>query len=176
MWWFTAIGLAVAIVGSVTGDFFVKQGSSEIKGEGIQSFGGVKKLFSPVGLFAFLRQLGIFHNWKLGLGILCLTFYFGGYIFAVGNAPVTLVAPFMATTDIINTFIGKFVLHERVSWLRWLGVIIVTTGVTILVGFSSSGEENSGQSQQSLVPQPQIEYIQPAIVPFSDEVFGVKNL
>ena len=139
--WLFAVGMSMAVICSVAGDFMVKQGSAEIKGSGIESFGGVKGVLNPIKLFQFIRQLGIFSNWKLWLGVVLLTFHFGGYLLAMRTAPVTVVVPLMSSTYLLNTMLGKFVLHERVSWLRWAGVAIVVCGITILVGF---GRVSSG--------------------------------
>ena len=135
------LGISLAIVCSVAGDFFVKQGADRIKDTSTESFGGVWGLLNPVKLFQFLRQLGIFSNGKLWLGIGLLTLHFGGYILAMHSAPVTLVVPLMACTYIIDTIIAKNVLHERVTLLRWAGVAIVVCGVAVLVGFSDFGSQ-----------------------------------
>lgn len=149
--WLFVIGMGMAIGGSVAGDFFVKQGSSEIQGQGLAEFGGVRKLLNPLQLYQFLAQLGIFQNWQLWLGIALLTIFFGGYLLAMQQAPVTFVVPMMATTYIINTLIGQFVLHERVPFLRWLGVVVVVAGIILLVGFSRA---ETSQTQESATPNP----------------------
>lgn len=133
-----AVGISMAIICSVAGDFLVKSSTAEINGPNLDSFGGVWHLFNPFTLFQFLKQYGIFHNWKLLLGIVLLTFHFGGFLLAMRVAPVTLVAPMMSSTYIIDTLLGKFVLHERVTWLRWTGVMVVVSGIIILIGFSKA--------------------------------------
>lgn len=150
--WLFAIGMAMAVGGSVAGNFFVKQGAEKIHGKGLAEFGGVRKLFNPVQLYRFLAQLGIFKNWNLWLGVALLTLFFGGYLLAMQQAPVTLVVPLMALTYIINTGIGKFVLHEHVPLLRWLGVAVVVAGIILLVGFSERGAQQNQDSALSAPP------------------------
>jgi len=131
-----AIGISMAIICSVVGDFLIKIGSMEIKAPSVESFGGIRGLFNPFKLFKFIQQSGIFHNWKLILGIVVLSGHFGGYLLAMRTAPVVTVVPLMASTYIIDTIGAKVVLHERVTWLRWVGVTVVVIGVTGLVGVS----------------------------------------
>jgi drug/metabolite transporter (DMT)-like permease len=150
--WLFAVGMAMAVGGSVAGNFFVKQGAGEIQGRGLKEFGGIRKLLNPVQLYQFLAQLGIFNNWRLWLGIAFLTLFFGGYLLAMQQAPVTLVVPLMASTYIINTGIGKFVLHEHVSLLRWLGVAVIVAGIILLVGFSESEAQQNQNSDVTYSP------------------------
>ncbi|MFW6359122.1 MAG: EamA family transporter [Chroococcales cyanobacterium] len=131
-----AIGITLAILGTVTGDFFVKKGSAKIQGATINDYGGVIGILNPINLFKFLQELGIFRNCTLFLGVALLTFHFGGYILAMRNAPVTLVQPMMAATYILDTIIGRLILKERVPLLRWVGVSVIVAGIILLVGFS----------------------------------------
>ena len=131
-----AVGISMAIICSVVGDFLIKQGSMALNEVDIKSFGGVRGLLNPLKLFEFIRQLGIFHNWKLILGIVVLSGHFGGYLLSMRTAPVVTVVPLMSSTYIIDTILAKYILHERVTWLRWAGVAVVVAGVTSLVGVS----------------------------------------
>ncbi|MBV9390247.1 MAG: EamA family transporter [Chroococcidiopsidaceae cyanobacterium CP_BM_ER_R8_30] len=131
-----AIGISMAIVCSVIGDFLIKQGSQELNEVDIKSFGGIWGLLNPLKLFPFMRQSGIFHNWKLILGIVVLSGHFGGYLLSMRTAPVVTVVPLMASTYIIDAILAKIILHERVTWQRWVGVGVVVAGVSSLVGVS----------------------------------------
>jgi len=129
-----AIGIIIAIISSAAGDFFVKQGSAEIEAPPLESFGGALGLLNPRRLLEFLRQSTIFH-WKLRVGIALLAIYFGSFILAMHRAPVTLVVPLMSSTHIFSTLIGKYILHEPVTWLRWAGVALIACGTSLLVLF-----------------------------------------
>ncbi|MBV8884427.1 MAG: EamA family transporter [Chroococcidiopsidaceae cyanobacterium CP_BM_RX_35] len=131
-----AVGISMAIICSVIGDFLIKQGSQALNEVDIKSFGGIWGLLNPLKLFKFIRQSGIFHNWKLILGVVVLSGHFGGYLLSMRTAPVVTVVPLMSSTYIIDTILAKIILHERVTWLRWVGVAVVVAGVTSLVGVS----------------------------------------
>lgn len=131
-----AIGIGMAIICSVIGDFLIKQGAEQINEVDIKSFGGIRGLLNPMKLFEFIRQSGIFHNWKLILGIVVLSGHFGGYLLSMRTAPVVTVVPLMASTYILDTILAKYLLHERVTLLRWVGVAVVVAGVVSLIGVS----------------------------------------
>ena len=129
-----ALGIGIAVTCSVAGDFLIKQGTQKINGPSVESFGGICGLLNPAKLFQFVQQSGIFHNGKLIFGIVILSFHFAGYLLAMRVAPVTIVVPLMATTYILNTIVGKYLLDERVTGLRWAGVGVVVAGVIVLMG------------------------------------------
>ena len=131
-----AVGIGMAIICSVIGDFLIKQGAEQINAVDVKSFGGIRGLLNPMKLFEFIRQSGIFHNWKLILGIVVLSGHFGGYLLSMRTAPVVTVVPLMASTYILDTILAKYLLHERVTLLRWVGVAVVVAGVVSLVGAS----------------------------------------
>lgn len=146
--WLFAVGITMAIIGSVVGNFLVKKGSSKIDGQDLKSFGGIQKILNPIELYKFLKQLNVF-NWQLWVGIAFLTLFFGGYVLAMQQAPVTLVVPLMASTYIINTFLGKFFLNEKVNWLRWAGVMVIVAGIILLVGFSEAEKQSTVEKHSS---------------------------
>lgn len=159
--WLFAVGITMAVIGSVVGNFLVKKGSSQIDGQDLEAFGGIQKLFNPINLYKFLKQSHIF-NWQLWVGIAFLTLFFAGYVLAMQRADVTLVVPLMASTYIFNTFLGKFFLNERVSWLRWAGVMVIVAGIILLVGFSDpKGESTVNQNQSTIIGVYQFKTLNP---------------
>lgn len=132
------IGIAVAVVCSVSGDFFVKEGSDRMRTSSVEGLDGWKKRINPIEQIKYVRRANIF-NWRLNLGIFFLAFYFAGYLMAIKSAPVTLVVPLMSITHILNTINGKYVLHEEVTLLRWAGVAVIICGIVILGLSGGSG-------------------------------------
>ncbi len=130
------LGITLAIIGSVAGDFLVKQATQSAQGPDLDSFGGPWALLNPVKLFQFLNQISLLHSPKFWMGICLMTLHFGGYVLALRVAPITLVVPMMACTYIIDTILAKTMLHERVTLLRWTGVMVVVVGITLLVGWA----------------------------------------
>ena len=132
------IGLAGAIVFLVAGDFYLKEASAEMKSTSPAEFGGIKGLLNPAQLIRFIRQANIF-NWKFNLSIAFLAVYFAAYMLALHSGNVTVVVPLMSMTNVINTFLGKYVLHEQVTLLRWSGLGLIMFGIVLMMLFGSSG-------------------------------------
>jgi len=109
-------------------------------------------VFAPVGdtLLSYgMKQVGniSLHNagslllavtnpW-VALGILSLLGFFASYTSALSWADLTYVLPATSLGYVIVTLIAKFGLHEQVSPMRWLGILLITAGV----GFVTRGPE-----------------------------------
>lgn len=105
--------LAVMCFGSI-GDALLKRG--------MDAFGPVD-LRHPWQVIAALAN-----SWVL-LGILCLIAFFSSYLTALSWADLSYVLPATALGYVLVTLFGKYFLHENVTPLRWLGVLLITCGV-----------------------------------------------
>lgn len=105
--------LAVMCFGS-TGDTLLKKGMAD--------FGAVDKHH----LWHVVAALG--NPWIL-IGIACLTVFFASYLTALSWADLSYVLPATALGYVIVTFLGKYLMHENVKPLRWLGVVLISCGV-----------------------------------------------
>jgi drug/metabolite transporter (DMT)-like permease len=73
----------------------------------------------------------------VALGILLLLAFFAAYMTALSWADLTYVLPATSLGYVILALVARFVLHEHVSTLRWLGIALITGGV----GFVAGGPE-----------------------------------
>lgn len=105
--------LAVMCFGSV-GDALLKRGMGDF---------GVVDLHHPLRVVTALAN-----PWIL-LGIVCLTAFFSSYLTALSWADLSYVLPATALGYVLVTLVGKYFLHETVSPLRWLGVLLISGGV-----------------------------------------------
>src|ERR1041385_1755981 len=80
--------------------------------------------------------LAIANPW-VGLGIVLLLGFFASYMSALSWADLTYVLPASSLGYVLLALIARFVLHEQVSFTRWLGIALVSSGV----GFVTSGPE-----------------------------------
>ncbi len=107
--------------------------------------------FGNVLLSRGMKQVGeiSFHNfyqlfsaltniWVIS-GIVLLTLFFVSYLTALSWADLTYVLPATAFGYVLMALLGRFLLHEQVSGLRWLGVVLITAGV----GFVAGGPANT---------------------------------
>lgn len=80
--------------------------------------------------------LALGNGWIVG-GILFLLAFFAAYMTALSWADLTYVLPATSLGYVLLALIAKFVLHEQVSALRWVGIGLIAVGVS----FVASGPE-----------------------------------
>lgn len=80
--------------------------------------------------------LALRNPWIVG-GILFLLAFFASYMTALSWADLTYILPATSLGYVLLTLIAKFVLHEQVTMLRWVGILLIGIGVS----FVASGPE-----------------------------------
>ncbi|HVE75753.1 MAG TPA: EamA family transporter [Actinomycetota bacterium] len=88
---------------------------------------GSGELGRPVKLLA---EVATTPQVVLGLGL------FGAsavsWLIVLSRAPLSLAYPFAGLTYILTALFSRFVLKEQVSWVRWLGIFLILTGILIV--------------------------------------------
>lgn len=114
-------------------------------------------IFAPVGdsLLSYgMKQVGnisthdipdlllaITNPW-VALGIIFLLGFFASYMIALSWADLTYVLPASSLGYVLLALIAKFALHENISLKRWLGIVLVSSGV----GFVTTGPERTSRT------------------------------
>jgi uncharacterized membrane protein len=80
--------------------------------------------------------LALRNPWIVG-GIFFLLGFFAAYMTALSWADLTYVLPATSLGYVLLAVIAKFVLHEQVTFLRWIGIGLIAVGVS----FVASGPE-----------------------------------
>jgi uncharacterized membrane protein len=111
----------VMVVCANVGDLMLKRGMLQI--------GAVQ--ISGTGVWSAL--LSTIHNGTIWLGILFLLAFTFCYMTAVSWADYSYVMPAGAFGYAIQTMLAVAILHEAVTAQRWIGVVLIVTGV-LLVG------------------------------------------
>ena len=128
--------LAGIAVFATAGDSLLSRGMKEIGGVSLHN---LPTLIAAVG-----------NPWII-LGILFLIAFFAAYMTALSWADLTYVLPATSIGYVLLALIAKFVLHEDVSMLRWVGILLITAGV----GFVAGGPELT--HRHDTVAQPELE-------------------
>ena len=108
-------------------------------------------IFSPLGnvlLSSGMKQVGpmtfhsaseffgvfvrVFTSGAIWLGIASLFVYFISYMLVLSWADYSYVQPSTAMGYVIVALLGHFVLHETVTPLRWIGVLLIFLGVLVV--------------------------------------------
>jgi len=57
---------------------------------------------------------------------------FFAYLALLTISELSFAVPVTAVTCVLETILAKHVLHEQVSWLRWMGACLVVCGVALV--------------------------------------------
>src|ERR1051326_1659701 len=80
--------------------------------------------------------LAVTNPW-VAIGIILLLAFFASYMNALSWADLTYVLPATSLGYVLLALIAKFMLHEQISLARWLGILLISSGV----GFVTQGPE-----------------------------------
>lgn len=87
--------------------------------------------FRPMVLVKFIGQ-AMRNAWVwLALPLLAASFY--SLLILLSWAPLSVVIPASAFNYVVGTFGAKYLLREQVSAKRWMGVVMVCVGVTLVL-------------------------------------------
>jgi drug/metabolite transporter (DMT)-like permease len=77
--------------------------------------------------------LAVLNPW-VAVGILLLLAFFASYMNALSWADLTYVLPATSLGYVLLALVARFVLHEQVSPLRWVGIALISGGVGFVAG------------------------------------------
>jgi drug/metabolite transporter (DMT)-like permease len=110
------------VVFGTTGEIFMSRAMKET---------GEVKNFRPAALVAvILRALRVKWMW-FGVGMMAIGFFSLLAVFSFEN--VSFVVPVTALSYVVGALGGRFFLGERVSLQRWIGILLVCAGVTLVL-------------------------------------------
>jgi drug/metabolite transporter (DMT)-like permease len=64
--------------------------------------------------------------------VLGYTVAFAAFIKLLSISDVSFAVPATASSYVVETILGKYLLKERVTWQRWAGALLVAFGVALL--------------------------------------------
>jgi uncharacterized membrane protein len=126
--------ILVMVVCANLGDLMLKRGMVQI---------GAVQISAP-GIWRAL--LSTIHNGTIWLGILFLIGFTFSYMTAVSWADYSYVMPAGAFGYAIQTMLAVVILHETVTSQRWIGVVLIVTGVLLV------GQTHPTTTQAKVVP------------------------
>lgn len=113
----TLLFAGVAILSNVLGNFALSQG--------MRQFGGV---FS--GSVASL--LGTLCNAWIGTGVCLLGIWMVATLSLLSWADLSYVLPITASSYVFTAMLGAVALHETVSSVHWVGIVLIFLGVAVV--------------------------------------------
>ena len=100
--------------------------------------------------------LAILNPW-VACGILLLLGFFASYMNALSWADLTYVLPATSLGYVLLALVAKFLLHEQVSPMRWLGIALISGGVGFVAGgpaLTAQDQDLDLESESPLLPTP----------------------
>jgi len=88
-------------------------------------------------------------NGKILLGITLEAAFFGALLYLLSVRDVSLVWPLTSLGFIVTTFAAQFILHEKVSPVRWAGVLLIAVGASLTSYSESAKKPNSPPASAS---------------------------
>ncbi|MDE3062230.1 MAG: EamA family transporter [Acidobacteriota bacterium] len=92
----------------------------------------------------------VFTPW-IAVGIALLIGFFASYLTALSWADLTFVLPATAFGNVIVALLSRFWLHESISMQRWIGIALITIGVS----FVANGPSLTERPQPAGEPVPE---------------------
>jgi uncharacterized membrane protein len=81
-----------------------------------------------------LQYLQIFANPWVDGGVLLLIVWFASQLSLLSWSDLSYVLPITAGSYVLTAVLGKVFLHEVVSVERWLGILVISVGVLLVIG------------------------------------------
>lgn len=116
-----ALGIAAALVAAVANAFAIVLQAAEDR----------RTPISQAARFSLFALLARRRRWLLGTGLMIVAWPL--QILALAKAPITVVQPALATTQLVLLVVARFQLRERVGPTEWLGALAITAGVTAVI-------------------------------------------
>jgi uncharacterized membrane protein len=98
-------------------------------GKGMRSIGAMDNLVRANVVQLFFRAFSTRTIW---LGIFSLSIFFVAYILVLSWADFSYVQPASAMSYGLITLLAYFVLHEKITPTRWVGVLLICVGVFVV--------------------------------------------
>jgi len=135
--------LALAIISQAIGNILLSQGMKLIAGESQLTWNNWASIYSQ----AFQRP-------SILLGVGFFVVFFVLFAAALSKADLSFVLPAISSEVVINVAFADYFLSETVSPTRWIGVVLISIGVGLVVRSSpktfgiANGQETIAESAQ----------------------------
>lgn len=99
-------------------------------GQVLQKLGadrGIKNSSSSADLFRALFQ------WEIILAVICLASAVAIWLVVLYMMDVSKAFPFISLGFIVVMLTARYYLRETIPWTRWLGVVFIVAGISMLV-------------------------------------------
>ena len=132
------------------GVVILKQGIDQITSlERARQGGDIK-----VSVGTVMRLVGSgFTNSRVLLGVLFEALFFAGLLILMGHKDISFIWPLTSLSMVATTLAAIIMLHEKVSNLRWGGVLLIVIGSALITWSEQKKEAEKNAAQAALTAQ-----------------------
>jgi drug/metabolite transporter (DMT)-like permease len=112
----TRLFTAITVLSNVAGNSFLTRGMQQLGDPGNSPLGLISALFHPL----------------VALGVGLLIVWTLSHMALLSWADLSYVLPVTGIGYVLTAFSGRFLLGEHISPMRWLGIVLITVGVTLV--------------------------------------------
>jgi drug/metabolite transporter (DMT)-like permease len=112
----TQLLTAVVVISNVIGNVCLSHGMQEV---------GRTVSASPMD---YIQAL--INPWVVG-GTCVLVIWMVSDLALLSRADLSFVLPVTASAYVLIAIVGHFLLGDKISWVRWLGILVITSGVIL---------------------------------------------
>lgn len=117
----TALMIAIVVLGSSIGDVFITKGMKEV---------GEISTLQPGALVLVAKRTITNRSFLAGIFFLAISYF--SFLAALALADLSLVVPATSISFAIKTIGAKLFLKEKISPVRWAGILLVCIGVALI--------------------------------------------
>jgi len=117
----TVLMIALVVFGSSIGDVFITKGMKEV---------GEISTLRPGALLSVAKQTIANRFFLTGVFFLAVSYF--SFLAALALADLSLVVPATSISFAVKTIGAKLFLKERISPVRWTGILLVSIGVALI--------------------------------------------
>lgn len=111
--------LALIVLGSTLGDVYISKGMRQIGEISVRRWHDL--IFAPL-------------NPYVALGTALLFMFYISYLASLSWADLSYIMPATTFGYVLTALLAHFMLGERVSLTRWLGIVMISVGVGFIAG------------------------------------------
>ncbi len=97
--------------------------------KGLKQVGVVERVSAPEILRVV--KAGV-TNANILFGVFLMACFFVMLLILMTKGTVSFIWPLTSLGFVLSTLAAKFILHEEVTWLRWVGVLLIVLGAGVI--------------------------------------------
>lgn len=115
------LAISIAVIASSLGDIVLKQGMSQLHLPPLHSLAAAGSATGIALANPVIRE---------GIGLMLV--HFAAFVVALRLGPLSVVVPLRSVTYIFTTLMAHFMLGEQVSVVRWIAIMLILMGVSLI--------------------------------------------